>query len=136
MKFWYTPLTFDFHLVVQMPRLPAFFINPRNGREILTLPLLDSGAAMTVINKQIAEALDIDVESGRKVECQGMGGTFYVYQHQLSVRVPGLKEQTSLKCGVTQDLETDSVLGQDGFFDSYKITFQKYKDIFEVTRKT
>ena len=115
-----------------LPNIPATFINPQNGREITVFPLVDSGAAFTVINRQVAEALGIDIASGARLECFGMGGTFYACEHRLLVKIIGSKDTIPLICGVTRDLETDSVLGQEGFFDHYKVIFEKYNNTFEI----
>ncbi len=116
-----------------VPRIPVVFRNAKNGRELPIFCLIDSGASEILINTEIAQALGIDVERGEPRIYGGIGGTVTGYQHTIKMQVMGDKKEFIVICGVLPLPAYDGLLGQRGFFDNYKVVFEKYKKRFEVT---
>jgi len=114
------------------PRMPILFRNPANGLEIPVFCLVDSGASEILINAQIATALGINVTSGEPREYAGIGGVVTGYQHRISLKLMGDAQEFAVECGVLPVPLYDGLLGQKGFFDNYKVIFEKYKKRFEV----
>ena len=136
MKFTYTPqLLEDYASIILTPRLWATFKNPDNGKEVSVFGLVDSGATETLVHSEIGQALGLDVESGEKISYAGISGVVVGYRHKISMQIRGDKQEHEIECGFAPVEDVECLFGQDGFFDSFKVTFEKYKNQFEVTAK-
>jgi hypothetical protein len=116
-----------------IPWVPVVFRNPHNGRELPIFCLVDSGASDTLLNAEIAEALGIDVQEGAPRIYAGVGGEVTGYQHTIAMRMMNDRREFIIPCGVLPLPAYDGLLGQRGFFDHYKVVFEKYTKRFEVT---
>ncbi len=91
--------------------------------------LVDSGSESTFFNPDIAELLGIKSirSSDRCIRTRGLGdGEIDVYYHEMQIGLPGLKTVTTL-IGLAEKRFSDQysgILGQQGFFDDYSITFE------------
>ena len=91
---------------------------------------------MTVLNAQFAELLDIDLEEGRPRRFYGITSSAVGYDHQLSIRVRQDKRHEFLiTCAFLPGLQTDALLGQNGFFENYRVIFERYKNSFQVNAR-
>ena len=54
------------------------------------------------------------------------------YQHRIALKLMGDTKEFVVDCGVLTVPLYDGLLGQKGFFDNYKVVFEKYKKRFEV----
>ena len=116
-----------------VPRVSVVFRNPKNGRELPIFCLVDSGASETLINREIAEGLGIEVERGKLRQFGGIGGNVVGYEHTITMRLVGDIHEFTIMCSALALPSYDGLLGQRGFFDNYKVVFEKYKKRFEVT---
>lgn len=126
----YTGFGFEY-----MPRITAVVTNPKNGLELPLFGMVDSGAAETLVQRHVGERLGIDIESGERVEFQGVGGVEIGYRHIVILRLAGERNRHEIECAFTHLPDMDALLGERGFFENYKITFEKYKNVFSVTGK-
>ena len=94
---------------------------------------MDSGASDTLLNAEIAEALGIDAKEGEPRIYAGVGGEVTGYQHTMTMRIMNDRHECIVPCGVLPLPAYDGLLGQRGFFDNYKVVFEKYKKRFAVT---
>ena len=117
------------------PRIPVVFRNSVNGNEVPIFCLVDSGAAHILLNTQIGEALGIEIKAGAVLEYSGIGGNVIGYKHKIKMRVAGDKNEYDVECAFAPVGSIDGLLGQEGFFDNYKVVFEKYKNQFEVVAK-
>lgn len=89
-----------------------------------------------MFNKSVAEVLDIDIPTGKKIDITGLADNqgFLGYLHQIHVTVNELGGQgISLLGAFTQeDFPGISILGQRGFFDNHLIKFERYRDEMEI----
>lgn len=114
------------------PRVPITFTNPNNGKSISVKALVDSGATISFLNLRLAKFLELDLTP------ESQGGVFsanqaaVAYFHDLSVKVKKDTHEFLMPCGF-MDLSTDAVVGQTGFFEHYKIVFERYNKTFELT---
>ncbi len=116
----------------QVPRVPVMFSNPKNGLEIPVFGLVDSGASDTLLHWEIGAALGIDIESGKKHEYAGVGGIVTGYRHPIKIRLVDDRREFLIECAILKLPSFDGLLGQRGFFDNYKVTFEKYKKTFDL----
>jgi len=137
MIFRYVPLETD-QGTYYMPLLFAEFSNsvdPSKTRELLCL--VDSGAGVTLINEEYAEAFGIDLPAGRKSAVMGIeANPRTAYGHELTIKLDDELPEFSTICYFVKDLPTSALLGEVGLFDSFNVEFHKYKNIFEITRES
>lgn len=110
----------------------------RHGsRGVTTSGLIDTGADHTLINKEWAKALGIDWKSGTKTSSIGIAGNpTTIYLHEIEIEIPRLANSKQIiPVGFIDSPNVGILLGQVGFFDNFKITFERYKNFFEVEVK-
>lgn len=131
MKFRYDT-RYTEHGLEMVPRVPVVFQNPLNKREIPIFCLVDSGASDVLITTEIALALGIEIEQGDLRIYGGIGGKVKGYVHRINIQLMNDTRRFSITCGVLPLPAYDGLLGQRGFFDNYKVIFEKYKKTFEI----
>jgi hypothetical protein len=136
MKFRYTSrFVDDFESVEHDPLLWVSFTSPATGRGAAVLGMIDSGAAEILLHTGIGEAMGIDITSGKKALYGGIGGVIEGYKHTLLMQVRGDRNTYEVECAFAPIEGMDALFGQRGFFENYKIVFEKYKNQFEVIAK-
>ena len=115
---------------VLRPTIPVYLINKDTGAETGYLALIDSGADYCIFHASIGEVAGIDVESGGKMEYIGVSGVKQAaYFHNVVISIGGWK----LGCYVGFSYDFDKIqipygiLGQDGFFDKFKVVLDANK---------
>jgi len=116
------------------PVIPITLINGSNS--IKYLALMDSGADLCVFHAEIGEQIGIDIESGKKQELYGIAGEeMLAFFHHIETEIGGYK----LPCyaGFCKELAKMpyGILGQQGFFDIFNVTFDYNKDRVELKLK-
>lgn len=94
--------------------------------------LVDSGADITVINIELEELLGVDLKNCKVSEITGVGGAkLKAYQTRLHIR---LQDNSTISDVVFAELTEKGygMLGQKGFFEFYKITFNGGKKKFSI----
>lgn len=84
--------------------------------------LLDSGALVSLFTKNLADALNIKIEEGRKEFLGSIGKPITIFIHDLEFEVLGKK----FTCPVafSKEFEADfNIIGRLGFFEHFIITF-------------
>ena len=122
--------------LVRLPILPIQIACNRNRETIWAL--IDSGAEISVFNKEIAGLLDIEVTSGKKFELGGVVDDrgLPAWLHQVSMTVGDLGSISTMVAFTDSDSPGLSLLGQRGFFDNYQIRFKRFQNVFEVWPKS
>lgn len=118
---------------VSRPVIPITvgYKNNKIGYEVL----IDSGADVNIFDAQIANVLGIVLRSGQKHNVTGINGKpepYYV--HTISISVGGHKHKVKAGFKVLGWMQY-GVVGQKGFFDLYKIIFDKQKGSIELKPK-
>jgi hypothetical protein len=132
-QFPYTPRNTDYG-ITQEPRVPVLFTNPVTCHCVLLFGLVDSGASDIILNAQFAPLLGIDLTDAPVQEYQGIGDEpFQAYKHKVTIRLQAATEAFAVPCAFMSDLRIDCILGQNGFFDTHKIVFEKYHKRFAIT---
>jgi hypothetical protein len=104
-----------------------------DGQWIRYAVLVDSGSDANIFDRVIADVLGIDVESGEAAEMTGVTGAvqpFYFHNIMLQVGT----HRVAVRAGFT-DLSGKAygVVGQRGFFDQFKVTFDLSLREIELT---
>ena len=111
-------------------RLPYIPINVKGGGAswIETMALVDSGADVSVIPKDFAELLGLDI-SGKREKSNGLGGEVEIVNSSMQVNVKYKHENYTFSIPVQVIMEETKVpviLGRDGFFDKFVIEFDHF----------
>ena len=96
--------------------------------------LLDSGADCSIINIQIAQALEIDLSSAKQNRFTGISGDINGYRlEKVKIKVDGISKIIEIPVSFVDSPSVGLLLGQEGFFDNHRIKFEKDHDTFEIT---
>lgn len=93
-------------------------------KRIRSQALVDSGATISIFGEETANSLGIDIEKGNKIILGGVGGRIVGYVHNLRIRIAG----RAFSCPVVfsrEYLVSFNLLGRQGFFDQFMITFDE-----------
>ncbi len=116
---------------------PDITINIKNGIDDLdVLALVDSGASHCIFSFNVGLALNINIESGPVQRITGVGGAVIsAYFHDVTLQL----EDVIWKAYVgftTNKLGIGGLLGQNGFFSKFKITFDRTSSSLIVNKRT
>lgn len=119
-----------------MPSIPVVLESEK--KKLNVVAVVDSGADFSILPKGVAEILELDL-SGEREDVVGIGGKSSAVRTSMNLIVSGPHEryQIRLKILVTldeRDQDFPILLGRDGFFDSFNITF-KNKDKELILKK-
>ena len=99
--------------------------------------IVDSGADMSLMPKRVADEMSIDWKKGEKAKMKGIAEERMCWVegriHEIDVIIPDLKLEIQIPvCFVKGN--APFLLGRDGFFDYFKVTFEKFKlkTVFEL----
>jgi|SRR3989344_7056915 len=105
------------------------------GKRLDVLGLIDSGADTTTMNMQYAHFLGIDLTKARQREIVGIGnGRVKVLLCNLKVNIKQIDEEIEIPVWLVDSENVNILLGQEVFFDTFKIKFEKENGIFEVVK--
>jgi len=97
--------------------------------------LVDSGADRCVFDSQIAEAMGLKLETGKKELIQGITGKAEVcYILPITLEVGG--HRLSIKAAFMRNISWQyGIAGQNGFFSQFIVSFDYRKAIIELKPK-
>ncbi len=113
---------------IRLPTIPITMYG-NSGTSLDAVALIDSGADITTLPKEIAELLQLDLES-EKTEIRGIGGTIPAVREKIKIKIENAHERYTIRIPVIIPL-TDSMiipeilLGRIGIFDRFDITFKE-----------
>lgn len=113
------------------PVVDVELFGPTNS--IPTIALLDSGADFCLFNIEYAKAIGIDItkcEIDRTVGIEG--GTKDIYMTELEIQVKDLNK-VKIPIGFIDSRSVTGLIGQTGFFDLFRIKFERDHNSFEIS---
>ena len=112
--------------LIRRPMIPIVFSH--EGEAFETMELLDSGADFTAFTKEIADVLGLDL-SGPREKALGVGGDIETIRSKVNITVSKAHEHYSffipVKVLLTENSSMPPLLGREGFFDEFSITFEE-----------
>lgn len=109
----------------------------RKTHKILFAPvtaLIDSGADVCFCSKEIADFLGIDKKNKQKATFTAANNTtLSTYVETLTLYVGNREYDCSFYISEQLPAETPIILGQLGFFDRHKVTFDLQNKVIEIT---
>lgn len=134
LKYDYTPTIGWEGRFDRQPLVDVVFKNPNNGRTVEVRCLIDSGAANTILNAALADELGIDLRTGGQHPFFGISGDPVVgYDHMVSFRLKEDSHEYGMAVAFLPGLNATGLLGREGFFENYKVTFEQAQKRFELT---
>lgn len=103
------------------------------GSEMIrVLGLIDSGADYTLMNAEYATYLGINIAQALKIPLKGISGTSEaLLVPEVDIEIGGVGT-AKIPVAFIESANVDVLLGQQGFFDAFKVAFEKYNNSFEV----
>lgn len=125
---------FPTHKAAQRPVIPIAV--KYKDKKIDYLALIDSGADFCIFHSEIGEFLGMDIKSGKKLEFFGVTGDKKIsYFHNIIINIGGHDKECY--CGFAPDFSANKmpygILGQKGFFNSFKIMMDYNKNRIELS---
>jgi hypothetical protein len=94
---------------------------------------LDSGADKCLFSNQLGEEIGLDLEKGEEETFSGIeGGRIRTYLHEIEMQIFGDSNKISVVAGFTDAPGVNAILGQEGFFDAFRIKFERDCDTVEI----
>jgi hypothetical protein len=106
----------------------------KDGEKIDVPAIIDSGADTTTLNIQYAKFLGLDLDSTKQRDIMGIGkGHVPVCQGSFSFKIKEMGDELEIPAWYVDSDNVNILLGQEVFFDTFKIKFEKDHDTFELT---
>jgi hypothetical protein len=94
--------------------------------------VIDSGASRCVFHGSIGRFIGLDIEKGTVEETLGVNGVSRMYLHDIVLYAPG--GIINCRAGFSEDLPIAGLLGMNGFFDHFKVSFDPTAQRCELER--
>lgn len=136
LKFKYKKVKRPNNTEVKSPSIPVVLQGKGNKYEFIAL--VDSGADISAIPKDVADLLGLDL-TGNLEETRGIGGIVKAVQSKISLEIkrPHESHLINLKVKVIldgNDKEMPIILGRSGFFDYFIITFNQKNETISLKK--
>ncbi|MBU3964595.1 retroviral-like aspartic protease family protein [Patescibacteria group bacterium] len=117
---------------ISRPIIPIMLIGPK--KSVMVDALIDSGADKCLFHSDIGREIGLDIEKGREEFFGGIeGGKIKTFIHKIQLRIIGTEKEIEIPAGFADVSGVFAILGQEGFFDAYKIKFEKDHNSIEIT---
>ena len=104
-----------------------------HGESTSVAAIVDSGADRSLFDVEVGKDIGLNVESGEVEYFGGIGGSrVQAFVHKVQLQVVDIEKTVEVPIGFTKNLGVSGILGQEGFFDQYRIKFEKDHDMFEI----
>lgn len=140
MKFRYHKLLLDhrsplFGHSILKPIIPIKILV--GGKELEYAALIDSGADFCIFDAEIGEYLGLKVKEGVKINFGGIQdrGGAVAFSHEVNLNIGGWNYKAVV--GFSYDIAGHGfgILGQKGFFDTFRIIFDYEKEEVELKER-
>lgn len=93
---------------------------------------IDTGAEFCLFTRIVAEALEIDVESGYREKFSTLGGGLFGYAHQIELETLGVQFQSYVYFAESYAI-TRNLLGRQGWLQLIKLSIDDYRSEIYLT---
>src|SRR3989304_3320418 len=110
-------------------------IDEKGDSSLEILALLDSGADKSLFNAEIAKVLKIDLSTASEENFTGIeGGVLKAKVKTIHLQMVRDTEIFEVPVGFIENVGFSAILGQEGFFDKFSITFNREKLEIEIKK--
>ena len=133
MRFEYTKfLSLDLEKMRKRPMLEVELFGEKGS--VTVDAIVDSGADSCIFNVEYAEAIGVDLANCEVEDMIGISGVpMRTYRTKIEIEVKHL-DRFELPVAFIESTSVNGLLGQEGFFDRYRIRFERDRDVFEVAK--
>jgi len=120
----------------KMVKRPVLWLvlTAKDGEKIDVPAVIDSGADTTTLNIQYAKFLGLDLDIAKQRDIMGIGkGRVPVCPGSFSFKIKEMGNELEVPAWYVDSDNVNILLGQEVFFDNFKIKFEKDHDAFELT---
>ena len=104
----------------------TIILQTKEGEKLQVMALIDSGATISAMPKNIAPLLGIDLKKGKKRKILGIGTKHIIgWQHDVTIQLGNNK--VNLPIAFLDDNTTPRILGRMGIFENFTILFKEDK---------
>jgi hypothetical protein len=101
-----------------------------NGVAVRLTAKLDTGADYCLFDREWADSLGIDIESGPNRTFRGLAGRFEAFEHEVTIKTFDI-EFTSHVYFTGESLVARDLLGRNGWLDRFRLAIVHYdREIF------
>ncbi len=114
--------------LVRIPSIPVTFFGKENFDSIA---LVDSGADISIIPKDIAEILGLKIDEKKIDKVYGIGGTVRAIESNVNINIQKGHENYNFNLPIKVVLDNYDfpiILGRIGFFDKFIISFNQKRE--------
>jgi len=116
---------------VSRPIIPIILFEPKGSINIYAL--IDSGADKCLFNSEIGKEIGLEIEKGKKEIFSGIeGGKLTAFLHPVELQIMGMEMRIEIEAGFVDSPGVSAILGQEGFFDAFKIKFERSRNVIEI----
>jgi hypothetical protein len=94
--------------------------------------VIDSGATRCIFHASLGRFIGLDIQNGTIEDTLGVAGVSRTYLHDILLYAPG--GVIKVRAGFSDDLPIAGLLGMNGFFDHFKVTFDPTTQRCEIER--
>ena len=117
---------------VRRPIAQVFFKHTKRDIWQPVTMLIDTGADYTMLPRFLAEPLGVDLNRDCKViETEGVGGKSKVFLKKTKIQAKIEQYARKIPVGFLAHDYIPPLLGRQEFFETFKVTFEKFKTTFE-----
>lgn len=117
---------------LKRPIIDIRVLGPQGGTTVSAL--VDSGADHSLFHIDIAKDIGIDLNKSNIAYFRGIeGGRMPTFLERVKIQIIGSDKTTELLAGFTDSRTVSAILGQEGFFDEYRIKFERDHNLIEIT---
>lgn len=116
---------------ISRPIIPVTLFGPK--RSVTIDALIDSGADKCLFNSALGQEIGLDLEKGEKEIFSGIeGGQIIAFLHRIQLQIVGIDKKVEIVAGFTEASGVFAILGQEGFFDAFRIKFERDHNVIEI----
>ncbi len=117
---------------ISRPIIPVTLFGPKGS--ITVDALIDSGADRCLFHTDLGREIGLELEKGEKESFGGIeGGRIPAFLHKIQIQIVGMDKKIEVLAGFAAAPGIFAILGQEEFFDAFRIKFEKDHNVFEIT---
>lgn len=115
---------------------PYLDIELINGKQKIYLKsIVDSGSDFTLVSEEVAKVLNINLSLCPKKSLGGiLGNSIECPVCNVDIKIDGFKGKINIPIFFVPNLKVNTLMGQHGFFDKFKVIFSKNDKKFELIK--
>jgi len=116
---------------ISRPIIPVTLFGPQG--KIIVDALIDSGADKSLFHVELAQEIGLNLKIKRSEFFGGIeGGRVKSFLSPIRLQIMGMDEIIEIMAGFTSARGVSAILGQEGFFDAFKIKFERRRNRIEI----